>query len=596
MIEHDPLVRGFPDLMRFQVREVLLVSTLYDSFILEEDARFSDKLFSEYMEFNLSSPPRITRASTGARAMHLLKSRPFDLVITMARVPDVAPEELARRIKAKNPELAVVLLAYTAASGFVGDSRWDVFDRVFVWTGHNRTLLALIKSIEDRRNVHHDTRRGLVRAILVIEDSPLYYSSYLPLIYTEIFEQTRNLLADGVNDLDRMWRIRARPKVLLASSYEEASKLYRKYKDHILGIISDVRLPRRGVQDPQAGIAFLKRVRKADQEMPILVQSSELGNQAAASALGAGFVDKNSPDLLRETRHFLRSNFGFGDFVFRMLSGDEIARAGTLERMRELLESVPDESLIYHAQRQHLSNWLLARGAFSIALELRTRKVGDFESPSVLRTYLNEKFSDFLEAQQRGQITDFSRGADHLERDFVRLGGGSLGGKGRGVAFIYTLLNRQEIRQNNPDVSLIVPRTTAICTDEFDRFVEDNFLRERAGRVQADEDLEDMFLKSRISQDVHRDLEAMLAKVRYPLAVRSSSLLEDSQFQPFAGVYATYILPNNAPDLRTRLRQLRRAIKLVYASTFNAAARSYMRAIHRRTEEEKMGVLIQRLV
>ncbi|HIA02661.1 MAG TPA: hypothetical protein EYN06_02545 [Myxococcales bacterium] len=590
---------GIPDLMPFMVREILLVSTLYDSFILEEDGRFSDKLFSQYMELNLSSPPRMTRASTGDECLKKLKERPYDLVILMSRIADRTPQGLAKEIKAEQPGLPVVMLSYDNAAGAAiqeADSDWKYIDRSYVWTGDNRLLLVLVKSIEDMMNADHDTRVGMVRVIILVEDSQLYYSSFLSLAYTEIMEQTRFLIEDSLNHLDRIRRMRARPKILLATNFEEAKQLYDRYRNNVLGIISDVRIPRNNQPDPHAGIDLLKLIIKESPDIPVLLGSAESKNRQHADDMNIAFVDKNSPELFQEIREFMRGNFGFGDFVFRNDAGEEIARAGGVDQLRLALAQVASSSLQYHAERNHFSNWLMARGEFPLALELGKHRATDFDSAELLRSYLVSAVESFLEYQQRGRIIEFSRGAYHLGRDLVRLGGGSLGGKGRGVAFIYTLLAHSDIHQRYPGIKILVPRTTVVCTHEFDRFTHQHKLRDRVLECKNDQEIANLFLKSRISNDVHKDLQALLEEVRYPLAVRSSSLLEDSQFQPFAGVYNTYMLPNNDPSMRVRLRQLRRAIKLVYASTFFAAARAYMHAINRRVEEESMGVLIQRLV
>lgn len=592
------LIKGIEELMPRRVREILLVSTLYDSFILEEEGRFSDKLFSEYMELNLSSPPRLTRMSSGKQALSVLKRTNFDLVIVMTRVADMSLEDFASRAKVARPGLPIVMLAYDTASiaNAAASPGWRHIDNAFIWKGGTRSLLALVKIVEDQLNVDHDTRRGMVRVIIVVEDSPEYYSAFLPLLYTELMEQTQSLIDDGLDHLDRLYRMRARPKVLLARTYEEGSDLFNKYRRYVLGIISDVKLPRQGVDDQKAGVALLRKIREIEPDLPLLLQSADPENRSDADTINVAFVDKNSSDLLLALREFIRNNFGFGDFVFRLADGTEVYRARNLDQMRDALAHVQPASLEYHARRNHISNWLLARGEFGLAFQLRARSRSEFKTIQDLRQYLLDAFDKFLDKKQRGRITDFSRGAHQLGRDFVRLGGGSMGGKGRSLAFLYTLLVKSELHDRYPDIHILVPRTTVICTDEFDRFIERRILREHAAKCDDNTEIADQFLRCRISNAVHKDLKSLLDEVRYPLAVRSSSLLEDSQFQPFAGVYATYMLPNNDPNAKVRLRQLRRAIKLVYASTYRTRAKAYMRAIGRRVEEEKMAVIIQRLI
>ena len=586
------------DLMPFQVRDILLVSTLYDSFILEEDGRFSDKLFSEYMELHLGSVPRMTRASTGGEALKQLRTRQFDLVLVMSRVADMKPGEFARKVKRQTPETPVVMLAYDVASiaHQTDEQDWENIDYTFIWTGDNRLLLALVKAVEDMRNVEHDSKVGEVRVVVVVEDSPEYYSAFLPMLYTEIMEQTQSLMEESLNHLERIYRMRARPKILLARTYEEASDLLKQYRKNLLGLISDVRLPRQGKSDPKAGLSLSKRIRKKHPDLPLLLQSAESGNRAKAEHIDVAFLDKNSPDLLRELSEFIHQNFGFGDFVFRLPEGDEVARAGNLREFREAVKDVPAASLLFHAERNHFSNWLIARGEVALAMEFRPKSIDDFENSTMLRDWLSDAVGGFLTQKQRGRITEFSRGADHLGRDFVRLGGGSMGGKGRGVAFMYSLLASSDIHERYPDVHILVPRTMVIGTNEFEAHLEKNELLARMAEAETDEEIASLFVDCELSKPLSDDLQAMLEEVRYPLAVRSSSLLEDSQFRPFAGVYSTYMLPNNSTDLRIRRGQLRRTIKLVFASTFFSGAKAYMKAIGKRVEEEKMAVLIQRLV
>ncbi len=538
--------------MPFLVRDILLVSTLYDSFILDEDGRFSDKLLSEYLELHLSSPPRLTRVPTGADALELLMRRPFDLVISMPRIGDMDPPALARAIKEIRPETPVALLAYDRGNT-ARMSRY--IDKLFMWKGDSGTLLALVKSVEDQINVAHDTSQNFVRVMIVVEDSPVYYSSFLPLLYTEIMEQTRSPIAGGI-----------------------------------------MSLPHNGVQNQNAGFELVEYIRQAVPDLPILLQSAEVNARQEAAKHRVSFADKNSDDLLLSIRRFIRHNCGFGDFVFRLPDGTPVGRATNSVEMKQALATVPAESLWYHTRQNHVSSWLMARGKFVLALELRDKSPTHYQDIESFRIYLVNVFTEFLERRQRGHITEFSRSAHHLGRDFQRLAGGSLGGKGRGVAFIYKLLAKSPIHEKYPDVHILVPRTAVICTDEYDRFMTDNQLRQALTSGMTDADIAAAFIKARISNDVHGDLEALLGEVRYPLAIRSSSLLEDSQFQPFAGVYATHLIPNNDPTMRVRMRQLRRAIKLVYASTWFNAARAYMGAIHHRAEEEKMAVLIQRLV
>ncbi|MEE2779105.1 MAG: PEP/pyruvate-binding domain-containing protein [Myxococcota bacterium] len=584
--------------MPSMVREILLIASLYDSFILEEDGRFSDELFGQYVQLNLRSPPRLTRASTGAEGLDLLRRRSFDLVVLTTRIPDMPSMELAKRVSEDAPRVPVVHLSFDAGRRLLTPKPGaaSAVARTFVWKGDNRLLLVLVKSIEDMLNVAHDTREGMVRVIILVEDSPAEYSSYLTLLYREIMEQTQYLVVDSLNQGDRLRRMRARPKILLATTYEEGVAFFDQYRDCVLGMICDASIPREGVIDDVAGLSLISHVHDVNPRLPVLLQSADSEREGDARDLGITFADKKSPELLHQIQDFVRSDLGFGEFVFRGQSREEIARAGTMQAMIQALGTIPGESLVYHAERNQFSNWLMARGEFPLATALKQQTVEEFDGSESLRDHLLESFQTFLDDQQRGRITEFSREADPLARDFVRLGGGSLGGKGRSLAFLYSLITRSDLREKYPGVSILVPRTTAVCTDEFERFLESNQIREQITPTSTDAEVADIFLQSRISDEVHDDLQAMLEEVRYPLAVRSSSLLEDSHLQPFAGVYSTFMLPNNDPSMRVRLRQLRRAIKLVYASTYFTGSRAYMRAMQHREEEEKMAVLIQRLV
>jgi hypothetical protein len=585
-------------LMPHQVQNVLLVASAYDSFILEEEGRFSDRLLSQYQELDLSGPPTFEHVSSARKALQQLRRERYDLVITTPHVSDMSPERLGREIAARHAGLPVVLLTYDRAdaqSWGDGDGRPGI-DNVFLWTGDPRLLLGVVKSIEDRKNVDHDTRHGLVRVIIVVEDSPAFYSSFLPIIYSELLDQTRRLLADRLNERDRNFRMRARPKILLARSYEEGRSLFRRYRENILGIISDVRFPRRGEVDDAAGIDFIRMVRRHSPDLPVLLQSRQAAHAELARELDVEFADKNSPELLAELREFMRSSFGFGPFVFRLADGAEVRRAETIQEVLEALKEVPDESLRYHASRNHISNWLMARGEFPLALEVRPKQVTDFATIGEMRAYVVETFAEFLEQRQRGQVTDFRGRPDPLRRDFLRLGRGSMGGKARSIAFMSHLKTNHPVLARYPEVKIIVPRTAVICTDVFDRFCARGNLRERAMEADSDVEVARLFLEQPLDFELMADLASYLREVRYPLAVRSSSLLEDSEFQPLAGLYHTYLLPNCADSDEVRLGQLARAVRLVFASTFFQAPRTCLEATSMRIEEEKMAVIVQRLV
>lgn len=601
--EYDPHYTEFRNLMSFRVREVLLVSSLYDSFILEEDGQLAESLDVEYYELKLSYTPRITRVSSGREALEALDSRSFDMVITMTRVGAMDVAEFGRAVKEKHPGMPVVLLADTPAEAMrvkeaqKRDASQDFgIDQVFVWRGDLAIFLAIFKYIEDQRNADVDTKLARVRIIILIENSARFYSAYLPLLFTELMNQTQALMADGVNTTQRLRRMKARTKILLAESFEEGWELYEKYRRNILGIITDARFPREGVSDPQAGKEFVRRVKDEDPDMPVLIQSSDDEMEEEAGKLGAAFLNKRSPQLLDRLRQFLQENLGFGDFVFRLPDGAEVSRVRDLAGMPEALRSVPEESISFHALRNHFSNWCMARSEFGLAAMIRPRKVSDFENIEGIRQYLVSAFSQLRNEAQRGVVADFSRTEFSESAGFVRIGSGSLGGKGRGLGFINALLSRSEVQARFDEARIFVPPSVVIGTDVFDDFLRKNKLRRIAFSDAPDEEIAAAFMRARMPKAVLEDLKVFVARTQYPIAVRSSSLLEDSFLHAFAGIYKTYMLANNQPTTKVRISEISKAIKLVYASTFFRNAKAYLRNTPNRMEEEKMAVVLQKLV
>jgi CheY-like chemotaxis protein len=596
--EYDPTHAVFRDLMSYRVREVLLVSSLYDSYILEEDGQLSESLDAEFYQLNLATSPRITQVSTADEALAVLEKRPFDLVITMARLGGMDARVFARLIKSAHPDLPVVLLAdnHFEAHRIKELNQPPVLDQIFVWRGDVGLFLAIIKFIEDRRNVGRDTERAGVRTIILIENSVRFYSSYLPLLYTELTKQTQALMADGVNARQRLRRMRARTKILLAETFEEGWELFESYRAFTLGVISDARFPREGESDPEAGLEFVRRVKAEDPDMPTLIQSTDETLAEKAHALGAAFLHKRSPRLLEEVRRFMQASLGFGDFVFLdPASGTEVARASDLAGMPKVLRTVPGESLRHHASRNHFSNWCMARTEFALAARIRPKKVSDFADAEELRAYLVEAFSGLQSEARRGVVADFTPREFEELTGFVRIGAGSMGGKGRGLGFINSLLSRQGSPADG-DVRVFVPPAAAIGTDVFDEFLQSNGLAGLALSDALDSTIEGAFLSAGLPGWVEEDLRALVARTRVPLAVRSSSLLEDSYDQPFAGIYKTFMLANAHHDPDVRLAELTAAVKLVYASTFSRNAKAYLANTPHRPEEEKMAVVVQRLV
>jgi hypothetical protein len=584
--------------MPHRVRDILLVSSAYDSYILEDDGLLGESLDVEYLQLNLSAAPRITRVATGEEALALLGARHIDLVITMTRLGEMDVRKFGRMVKERYPHIPVVLLAYNSGEAArLKESEWRAaIDQVFIWRGDFRIFLAIIKYVEDRQNIEHDIRLAGVRVLILIENSVRFYSSYLPLLYTELMRQNQRVMADGVNAKQRIRRMRARPKIVLAENFEEGWDLFERYRDHVLGIISDARYPREGRPDPAAGLEFVRRVKQLIPDMAALIQSSDETIADEAGALGAAFLNKRSPRLLEGLRRFIQASLGFGDFVFLLPDGKEVARVRDLAGMAGALASVPAESLRYHATRNHFSNWCMARTEFELAEKIRPVRVSEFENIEVLRGYLVDAFSRLRSDARRGVVAEFSLREFDATTAFARIGSGSMGGKGRGLGFINALLAKHDMPEDLRGLRIYVPPSVVIGTDVFDEFLRENDLAGLALSDAPDEAIASAFTGGRFSDTVVDDLRVYIRRMRAPLAVRSSSILEDSHDQPFAGVYRTYMLANNDPDEDVRFEHLCDAIRLVYASVFSRNAKAYIQNTQHRIEEEKMAVVLQQLV
>jgi len=595
-VDYEPQFGIFHDLIKFRVREILLVSSFYDAFVLEEDGRLSERIFSEYIDLNLRFIPRIVRVSSGEEAIEALKKGTYDLVITMTRINGMDALEFGKQVKSMNPAMPVVLLTYDwiPPDRLIRFRETGYIDKVFYWGGDTKILLAIIKYVEDKKNIDNDIKLG-VRVIVVIEDSPRYYSLFLPIIYTEIMTQTRLLISEGVNDLHRLLRMRARPKIIMAETWEQGIELYNKYKKNLLGIISDIKFPRDGKLNPESGFWFAKKVKEEIPDLPVLLQSSNPMNREKAYSIGLDFLDKYSNNLLQELRDFILKNFGFGDFVFRNKSGSEIGRAKNLHDFSKMIGIIPDESLKYHAGNNHISIWLRARTEFETAKKLRPKKISDFEDVRGLRNFIRKEIQNLLNRNQYGVITDFGHADFDSENSFVRLGSGSLGGKARGIAFLNALMAKTGINEKFPGVEIRTPHTFVLCSEVYEEFIHSNDLLEFAIAEKDNRLIARRFQKGKLPPKIKNDLKILLKNVNYPIAVRSSSLLEDSQLLPFAGLYSTYMLPNNR-DSAKNFRQLENAIKLVYASVFYKSPKEYVKNTNFRIEEEKMAVIIQQIV
>ncbi len=595
-------VARFSNLMPRRVDEVLLVSSSYDSFILEEDGLLTEMIFSEYTDLSLTHAPRVTHVSTATEALKLIEKQRFDLIITMLRLGDMDVRRFNAAVRELRSDVPIVLLISSEVElDRLGDRHGLGVDAIYVWHGDAKLFLAMIKATEDQWNAEHDAREGGVGVIILIEDSVRYRSSLLPMLYSEIVDQTRAVMAEGINRVQRQLRLRARPKILMADTFQGGMELFQKYREYLIGVVTDVgfAIEPRGPEDPQAGIKFIKAIRELAPEIdvPALLQSSEPRNAVEAERIKTQFLYKRSSTLLQDIRYFMKANFGFGEFVFRDPKTQEpVARAADLYQMARVLEDVPLNSLNYHASRNHFSNWLRARTEFGLANIVRPLQASDFPNWEALRRYLIAAFQAALRLNRRGVIEDFSRGRFDPTMSFARIGGGTLGGKARGLAFLDSLLARHGIDLRFENTSVAVPRSVVIGTDVFEKFLDSNGLRTTTLYHAADEWIKYEFLKARLPDLIVEDLETYIAAVTQPIAVRSSSLLEDSQYYPFAGVYDTYMLPNNHSDPRVRLQQLMDAIRLVYASTFFAAARKYLESTPHRIEEQRMAVLLQQIV
>lgn len=593
-------IKRFQRLMQFKIREILLVSSIYDNYLFEEDGRLYELIREEYQNLNLSQSPEITHVTTGTEALEKLSTEhSFDLIITTLHIEDMQVVKFAQMVKQSGVNLPIVLLAYDNRERKDLTTNYDtsVFERIFIWNGDYHLLIGIIKNIEDKMNVEEDTKNAGVHSIILVEDNVKFYSSYLPLIYTEIFDQSQRLLKEGISLTHKFLRMRARPKILLATNYEDAWDHFEKYKEYVLGIILDINFRYKGVKDPEAGIKFAMSVRSQIDDIPILLQSTDARFKEKAYSIGAAFIHKRSPRLLHELREFMLNNFGFGDFVFQTKDGKEVGRASNLKELEIELKRIPDESLFYHSERNHFSKWLKARTEFWLAHQLRPHKVTDFDSIDGLRQKLITSLIEYKLYRQKGVITDFNKDSFDPKNSFARIGSGSLGGKARGLGFINQLIINYNISGIFEEVEISVPSAVVIGTEVFERFIKENHFDNYAYQDFNDIEITKHFVAAKnFPEDIKQRLREFLEINVCPLAVRSSSLLEDSQFQPFAGVYETYMIPNSNPDIEKRLDELLQSIKSVYSSTFHRKAKDYMKATDYRLEEEKMAVVVQRLV
>ena len=590
-------------LMSNKIRRILLICNNFDSFSLEESGRIEEQITREYAELNLSAPPSISRVETTMDALELIRSgASFDLVITMYNVGELDVFEFSKRMKASCPDTPIVLLISYSREirRQIDENDTSCIDQVFCWHSSNDLIIAIIKLIEDRMNADHDILEAGVRAILLVEDSIRYYSTYLPLLYKLVLQQNIIALKDALNEDQQTLRKRSRPKILLATCFDEAVDIFNKYKDCMLGIISDVGFVlHKGEKSTKekidAGIDFCNLVRSVDPTMPILMQSSQESMRSVAEKLGAGFVMKQSKTLTHEVSEYIGREFGFGDFVVTdPETKDVIARASNLYEFEKIIGIIPNNCYRYISENNYLSKWLYARGLFSIGATLKPLHIHKDEDIPEIRELTLKTIHEYRINQALGVVAKYSEDSFNDAIWFSRLGDGSLGGKGRGLAFLNHILDKYKLYDKWEDVRVLVPKTFVITTDYFDRFILENGLQYVIKSDLSDSEILSEFVASRLPADMVLALRVFLHHTKSPLAVRSSSKLEDSYYQPFAGVYSTYMIPHT-DNLDQQLRLLSKAIKSVYASVYFASSRGYIAATANVLSEEKMGIVIQEI-
>lgn len=584
---------SFKLLMQKRIIHVLLICSDYDFFILEEDGRINEQVFNEYASLNIRYPPLFIHASSEEDAFAIMHKEGIDLIITMLSVGD--PFALSKKIKSKYPKKPIVVLTPFSreVSQKLAKEDMSAIDHVFCWLGNADILLAIIKLIEDKMNEDFDIRKIGVQAILLVEDSIRFYSSYLPILYKHILQQSREFMTEGLNEHQKMLRMRGRPKILLATSYEEAIECYEKYKNNLLGIISDISFSREGVRDIHAGKKLCEKVHYEDANLTFLLQSSDINGKEIAKELHVSYINKNSKTLSIELRDFINEYLAFGDFIFRdPITHNELDRAADLQALQHKIFEINDDCLNYHIQRDHFSKWLNARALFPIAEMFKYVKPADFQNLMEVRQFLHENIVNFRLNKGRGVIGQFRKENFDEYLLFSRIGQGSLGGKARGLAFIDSLIKRNHLYDKYDDVIVSIPKTVVLTTDIFDEFMDKNCLYQTALSDIDDTELFNRFISASLPEKVLEDLATLVTVIKRPLAIRSSSLLEDSYYQPFAGIYSTYMIPKHSDD-KIMLEQLSTSIKSVYASVFYKASKAYMTATANVIDEEKMAIVLQ---
>ncbi len=588
----------FVNLMTKRIFNVLLVANPYDAFMLEDDGRIDEKIFNEYMSLSLRYPPRFTQVSTEEDTWKQLGNTMFDLVICMPGTDNSDTFDIARQIKERYPHIPLVVL--TPFSHGIRERMehedLSIFEYVFCWLGNTDLLVSIIKLLEDKMNLEHDIKEVGVQMILLVEDSIRFYSSVLPNLYKFVLRQSQEFATEALNEHQRTLRMRGRPKIVLARTYEEAMELYNKYQDNILGIVSDARFPHGGEIDPKAGLTFLTEVRSRNQFVPLILESAEESNREFTQHVNAVFIDKNSKKMNIDLREAVAENFGFGDFIFRNPhTKEEVARVHNLKELQNVVFSIPAESFLYHISRNHISRWLYSRAIFPVAEFLKQITWESLKDIDAHREIIFEAIVKYRKMKNQGVVAVFQRDRFDRYSNFARIGDGSLGGKGRGLAFIDNMVKRHAEFDEFENAQVVIPKTVVLCTDIFDEFMDTNNLYQLALSDASDDEILRHFLRAKLPDRLVEDFFAFFDVVKSPIAIRSSSLLEDSHYQPFAGIYSTYMIPYLS-DKYEMLRMLSDAIKGVYASVYYKDSKAYMQATSNVIDQEKMAVILQEVV
>ena len=589
---------SFVNLMTRRIFNVLIVANPYDAFMLEDDGRVDEKIFDEYMDLGLRYPPTFTQVSTTEEVNEVLKSTDIDLVICMPGNADNDAFDVARAVKADSPDIPCVVLTPFShgITRRMQDEDLSMFDYIFCWLGNTNLILSIIKIIEDKMNIEHDINEAGVQMILLVEDSIRFYSSILPNLYNYILQQSKRFSTEALNPHAASQRKRGRPKVVLARNYEEAMELYDRYHENTLGVISDTRFPVNGEKDAEAGLKLLREIRRRDEFVPLILQSSESENRLKAEKEGFRFVDKNSKKMNIDLRNLMERHMGFGDFIFRdPNTREEVMRIRSLKELQDNIFKIPDDSMLYHISRNHMSRWLCARAIFPVSAFLKHVTWHKLKDVQAHRQIIFDAIVQYRQMKNIGIVAVFDRGKFDAYSHFARIGDGSLGGKGRGLAFLDNIIKRHPEMNQLPGVQVSIPRTVVLCTDIFDEFMDKNNLYQVALSDAPDDVILDHFLRAQLPDSLIADFFTFFDAVKSPIAVRSSSLLEDSHYQPFAGIYSTYMVPYRE-DKYEMLRMLACAIKGVYASVYYKDSKAYMTATSNVIDQEKMAVILQEVV